>query len=38
MENLENFRNEFKNCESIKKTFDREWRYATRIKKKWKCF
>ena len=33
MENLENFRNEFKKCESIKNLFDREWCYAIRIEK-----
>ena len=33
MENLEIFRNEFKNCESIENLFEREWCYAIRTKK-----
>ena len=38
MENLENFRNEFKKCESIKNLFEREWYYAIRTEKKCKYF
>ena len=33
MENLEIFRNEFKNCESIENLFEREWCYVIRTKK-----
>ena len=34
MENLENFRNEFKKCGSIENLFEREWYYAIRTEKK----
>ena len=38
MENLENFGNEFKKCESIENFSEREWCYAIQTKKKSKYF
>ena len=38
MENLGNFRNEFKKCESIENLFEREWCYAIQTEKKMQIF
>ena len=38
MENLGNFRNEFKKCESIENLFEREWCYEIQTEKKMQIF